>query len=132
MGIKTPNKNGLTQNQEIFCQEYVKTGVIARALEAANYKKPSSGSRLLKRSDIQKRITDLNNLIANEKIAKTEEILIFLSETMRNKQKKDKDRIKSAEILCKCKHLFEVKISNENKDRIIIVDNISEIDEKSG
>jgi|WetSurSiteA1Bulk_404760.scaffolds.fasta_scaffold40247_3 phage terminase small subunit len=101
--MKRENKNeyGLNQKQEIFCQEYVKSGDISKSLKIANYIHVNTGTRLLQKKEVKDRIKMLNSSIINEKIAKKEEILVRLSEILRNKKETTVNVIKTADILLK-------------------------------
>ena len=72
--------NGLTQKQELFCQEYVRTGNAFEAYKKAGYEskvKPSltvQTNRLLNNAKVQARLKELNEMNASNAVADAQEI----------------------------------------------------------
>lgn len=123
----------LTQKQELFCQEYVKTGNATESAVKAAYAQNSANvtaSKLLTNANIKNRIKELNDEIKNDNIAEAIEIQEFLTKQMRGEAKEEcvvvesignyrsqatiikkeitpKDRQKAAETLAKIKRLFD-------------------------
>ena len=76
----------MNRKQEIFCEEFVKSGNAAEAYKAAGYKASSaksaanSASRLLENVGICNRIAELREKAEDEKIMDAKERRIMLSE----------------------------------------------------
>lgn len=72
--------------QEKFCMEYLKSGVASKAALLAGYSPKTAKSqacRLLTRVDIKNRMEELMTPITNKNIADIEEIMTFLTSSMR-------------------------------------------------
>ena len=133
------------QRYERFCIEYVKTlNATQSAIEAGYSKKTArvKGSQLLTIVSIQNRIQELSQPKDNQSIASAEEVLAFLSDTMRGitsdldndtgEQLKVpiKDKLKAAELLGKRHALFTEKIEHTgNNGRAIKINIVPDNDD---
>lgn len=120
----------LNHKQILFCEEYIKTlnatksylGVYKCKYNTAR----TEGSKLLAQANIQKYIEERLAKTEKKKIADADEILTFLTDTLRGKVKDQlgfetsvKDRIKAGELLARRYNLFEDKKSkNDNGSKI--------------
>lgn len=83
----------LSVQQEAFCLHYAKTGNATESYKAAGYKAKTEGAlysganRLLKNVKVQKRLQELADEIASDKIASIKEIQEYLTSVMRRKHK---------------------------------------------
>lgn len=126
----------LTEKQKAFCDFYIETLNATEAALKAGYSKKTArkiGSENLTKPDIKKYIDERLKQIESERIAKAEEVLAFLSSSLRGeidedvvvvegcgegqsiarvvtKQLSAKDRIKAAELLGKRYRLFTDKV----------------------
>lgn len=143
----------MTEKQKKFADEYLIDLNATRAYKSAypNVKKDESagvnGSRLLKNAKVKEYIEKKLKNISDNKIAETKEIMINLTNTMRNntkeevvvvekqedgtsraiKVKKDtsiRDRLKAAELLGKRYGLFTDKLNIESNQSVVIVDDV--------
>jgi phage terminase small subunit len=151
-----PNKNPrqeLTKHMEAFCQEYLIDMNATRAyLTAYGIKKAgtaaTNGSMLLRKPKIAERLNELMNKKANKRIASQDEVLEFLTRTMRgeleqeqlvvegqgegisqarkvNVQVPAKDRNKAAELLGKRYGIFSEQV-NLKVDSPKIIDDLGD------
>ena len=116
----------LNPKQEIFCFEYVKSGNATAAYSVAygttnESSAAAKASALLRKPNIQERLTEIQSEIASEKIASatevqerlsaiarreiTEEVILSSGERVQ-RQVAIKDVLKALEILCKIHGLF--------------------------
>lgn len=115
------------KKQELFCIEYAKSlNATQSALKAGYSEKTaySHGARLLKNVEIQNRISEIAKPEENKAIASAEEVLEFLSNTMRGitpdldtdtgepLNVPIKDKLKAAELLGKRHALFTEKVEH--------------------
>ena len=80
----------MTEKQRRFCDKFVETGNGSEAARAVGYSQRTAGSqanRLLKKAETQKYIANRLKVVDDGSIASTQEILTFLSETMRGRVK---------------------------------------------
>ena len=117
----------LTAKQKKFCENYIVSANASDAYRNAGYTTKSyqtirtEGSRLLKRPDIQAYIQELMEEKNSALIAKQDEVLEFLTSTMRNKDANMSDRIRSAELLGKRYATFVDKSQSEVSGDIEVV-----------
>ena len=117
----------LTAKQKKFCENYIVSANATDAYRNAGYTTKSyqtirtEGSRLLKRPDIQAYIQELMEEKNSALVAKQDEVLEFLTATMRNKDATMSDRIRSAELLGKRYATFVDKSQTEVSGDIEIV-----------
>ena len=124
--------NKLTEKQQKFVLEYIKTGNAVQSYMAAGYQtrymeSAASASRLLKNVKIQSEISRLKKEEFQKNVASSEEVMDFFSRVMRGEVKDQfgletsvADRIKAAQELAK----RTVDIDNRIKG---IADNTIEI-----
>lgn len=124
--------NKLTEKQQKFILEYIKTGNAVQSYIAAGYQarymeSAASASRLLKNVKIQSEISRLKKEEFQKNVASSEEVMDFFSRVMRGEVKDQfgletsvADRIKAAQELAK----RTVDIDNRIKG---IADNTIEI-----
>lgn len=83
----------LSIKQEAFCLHYAKTGNATEAYKEAGYKAKTEGAvysaanRLLKNVKVQKRLQELAEELASDKIASIREIQEYLTSVMRRELK---------------------------------------------
>lgn len=138
--MSSKDDNKLNTKQKLFCEEYIKTLNATRSymkiykctLKSAE----TQGWRLLQNVKIKNYIDERLQKVEREKIADANEVLEFLTSTLRGEVKDQlgfetsvKDRIKAGELLGKRYKLFEEN-KNENttsdvmpKISIEVVDN---------
>lgn len=108
----------MNQRQQAFCDYYLQTGNATEAAKKAGYSEKTAysiGTENLKKPEIQKYLESRVKKAHTERIATAEEILEFLSETVRCEDCIRKDRLKAAELLGKRYALFtdSVNVGNE-------------------
>lgn len=119
-------KKNLTVKQKAFCENYIITGNATQSYKNAGYSSNSyanlrkEGSRLLKKPEIQAYIDELMKEKDSLLIAKQDEVLEFLTATMRNEGANNSDRIRAAELLGKRYATFVEKKEIENNGTIEI------------
>lgn len=115
----------LTDREETFCR-WCESGMTAKqAAEAAGYTKKGYEKQLLQKEKIQKRLQhSMRQQTQENKIAPREEILAFLTETMRGGEEEAdiKTRMRAAELLGRRNGVFTTE--GETQCRVIIVDDI--------
>lgn len=145
----------LTEKQKAFCDFYIETLNATEAALKAGYSKKTArkiGSENLTKPDIKKYIDERLKQIESERIAKAEEVLAFLSASLRGevdedvvvvegcgegqsmarvitKQLSAKDRIKAAELLGKRYSLFAEKVDLEANVGVTIIDDIGSLED---
>lgn len=105
--------------QQKFCDYYLQSGNATDAAIKAGYSGKTAysiGQRLLKNVEIEKFNAEHQQKAHKERIATAEEILEFLSDTVRDGEVGRKDRLKAAELLGKRYALFEDRRDNGNDE----------------
>lgn len=147
--------NKLTEKQKAFCDYYIESLNATEAYKRAGYDikndnvAAANANRLLRNAKIQKYIQERMQQIDNERIAKAEEVLEFLSKSLRGEIKEEvvviesvgegateakiikkqiaaRDRIKAAELLGKRYALFTEKVNVDGNMGVVIIDDIKE------
>lgn len=98
------NHENLNEKQRRFCEYYAETANAAEAARLAGYSTKNArkiGQRLLTNVDILKYIRQLQNELADPRIAGVKESKAVLSDIMRDPAQKASSRVKAAEILLK-------------------------------
>ena len=126
----------LSEKQEEFCRLLAEGKTTGEAERLIGFSK-GYGWRLMRKEHIRRAIKVRKNPSAadaeetqkgvqqTEETAKKAEILIFLTEVMRDEEEADlKTRMKAAELLGKRESLFEKKTPMEKESRVIIVDDL--------
>lgn len=90
------------EKQKAFCEYYAACFNAAEAARRAGYSEKTAraiGQRLLTNVDIQNYLQTLTEKAQSCRIATIEEVLTYLSDTMRNTEEQTKERTKAAQIL---------------------------------
>ena len=126
----------LTPKQRAFCDYYIELGNATEAAIKAGYNKKTArqiGSMNLTKVDIKQYIEERLKSIEDERIAKGEEVLQYLTRVMRGEEKDQfgldaslQDRTKCAELLGKRYRLFTEKIEVDGVQQVQIVDDIDD------
>ena len=134
----------LNTRQKAFCEYYVACGNATESAIKAGYKEKYAGvnaDKLLKNTNVSKYIKKIMEEQANNRIAKAEEILEFLTATLRGEVTEEvvvggfgksetekiiknvdlRDRLKAAELLGKRYRLFTDKVEVEGVVPVMIV-----------
>lgn len=117
----------LTVKQKNYCHYFVETGNQSQAYRMAGYTCNSENTakveacRLMKKPAIQAYIQELMEQKDNEKIASQDEVLEFLTKTMRDTNCPVAQRIRSAELLGKRYATFIDKVQQENSGEVNIL-----------
>ena len=148
----------LNNNQVAFCDFYIELGNATEAYKRA-YKSCKTqrtaevnGNKLLSNTEVKKYIEEKMKEIESDRIAKAEEVLAFLSASLRGevleevittetvegmvkpvilkKQLSAKDRIKAAELLGKRYALFTEKVDLEGNVGVTIIDDIGALEDE--
>ena len=119
-------KKQLSDKDIIFCEEYIKTMNASKSYSlihpTCTYNTSrTEGAKLLAKPHIQAYLQERFSNIKNEKIADADEVLEFLTNTLRGEVKDQlgfetavKDRIKAGELLGKRYSLFEEEKNKGN------------------
>ncbi len=94
----------MTHRQELFIQEYIKTGNATSSAIKAGYSKRTArsiGQRLLKNVDIKNYIDELSQKIACNSIMTAKERQEFLTSLISNNDVKVSDKLKAVDLLNK-------------------------------
>lgn len=126
----------LTPKQQAFADYYIETGNATEAAIKAGYNKKTArqiGSMNLTKVDIKQYIEERLSKIEDERIAKGEEVLQYLTKVMRGEEKDQfgldaslQDRTKAAELLGKRYRLFVENVKLEGVQQVQIVDDIED------
>lgn len=135
----------LNERQRRFADEYpVDCNATQAAIRAGYSKKTaySQGQRLLKNVEVQERVKDRLEELEEERVAKGDEVLKFLTKVMRGEESEnhvDKDgvvtpfvsqrnQLKAAELLAKCHSLMVQKVEHQGPIAVTFVDDLPEDD----
>ena len=94
----------MTYKQELFIQEYIKTGNTTSSAIKAGYSEKTAksiGQRLLTNVDIKKRIEELSQKIANNNIMTAKERQEYLTKLINIEDVKVSNKLKALDILNK-------------------------------
>ena len=110
----------ITHRQELFIQEYIKTGNATNSAIKAGYSKrtaKSIGQRLLTFVNIKKRIEELSQKIANNNIMTAKERQEYLTKLINSDDVKVSDKLKALDILNKMtgEYTQKVEVNGEIK-----------------
>ena len=123
------SKTDLTEMQKIFCAEFIKTGNAYQSALTAGYSesfaKTKSG-QMVNKPKIKAYMNSLKEErteALQDAIAGVDEILVFLSDTMRGKTgAKPSERLKSAELLGKTYAMFTDKVLQNEVKQVVFTD----------
>lgn len=118
--------------QQKFCDYYLQSGNATEAAIKAGYSERTAraiGAENLTKPDIQKYLEEHGKKAHKERIATAEEILEFLSDTIRDDEVGRKERLKAAELLGKRYALFTENIGISNEGVTVYV-NLTDYGEK--
>ncbi len=113
----------MTPKQQKFCDYYMQSGNATEAAKKAGYSEKtaySMGFENLKKPEIQEYLSNHSREARNSRIAGANEVLEFLSATMRNADLAAKDRTRAAELLGKRYALFDGNNAAEDDNKIHI------------
>ena len=148
----------LTIKQKAFADYYIELGNATEAYIKAGYKASKrdiaevEGCKLLRNPKVEAYLKEREKQIESSRIAKAEEVLAFLSASLRGevleevvstesidgmikpvilkKQLSAKDRIKAAELLGKRYALFTEKVDVEGNVGVTIIDDIGSLEDE--
>lgn len=127
----------LNEKQKAFAEYYAACFNATEAAKKAGYSKKTAysiGNENLKKPEIQKYLQMLTNNAKSSRIATIDEVLTYLSDTMRNTDEQTKERTKAAQILREALSAVKAEASG-NELRIVIdrqVRNLSLNKEQNG
>ena len=107
---------------ELFCEQYILTRDAAKAVREAGIKtnRPGKyGRDLLNKPDVVEYLKARWKEIKGTIIADQTEVLLFLSDTIRNDHYKISDRLKAAEIMAKIYKLFDDNLAADRPQIVI-------------
>lgn len=121
----------MREKQKKFCDEYLKDRNATQAAIRAGYSKKTArsiASEILTKPDIKSYIKQQLEKIHNADIASAEEVMEYLTVTMRNKENGARVRLRAAELLGKTYGIFTDKVDIDGAAQVVIVgaDNIPE------
>ena len=110
----------MTHRQELFIQEYIKTGNATNSAIKAGYSKKTArsiGQRLLTNVDIKKKINVLSQKIACNSIMTAKERQEYLTKLINAADVKVSDKLKALDILNKmtAEYIQKVEVNGELK-----------------
>ena len=110
----------MTHRQELFIQEYIKTGNATNSAIKAGYSKKTArsiGQRLLTNVDIKKKIEELSQKIACNSIMTAKERQEYLTKLINAADVKVSDKLKALDILNKMtgEYTQKVEVNGELK-----------------
>ena len=112
----------LNEKQKAFAEYYAACFNATEAAKKAGYSKKTAysiGNENLKKPEIQKYLQMLTNNAKSSRIATIDEVLTYLSDTMRNTDEQTKERTKAAQILREA--LSVVKAESDDAATEIVV-----------
>lgn len=111
---------GLNARQKAFCEYYVASGNATESAVKAGYSEKYAGQnsdKLLKNTNIQIYIEELNKKVKDKRIADITEVKEFWTDVLRNNDAKMQDRLKASEYIAKTNGAFldKVEVKGEVK-----------------
>lgn len=122
-------ENGLTPKQSAFIDYYIAslngTQSYIRAYKTDTYTPKQrtaevNASKLLKHPNVQPIIDERMDAMESERQANAKEVLEYLTTTMRDKESKESDRLRAAELIGKRYALFTDKVDTNQSVEIEI------------
>lgn len=92
----------LNEKQKAFCEYYAACFNATEAAKKAGYSQKTArsiGQRLLTYVDIQNYLSTLQSRARTNRIATIDEVMEYLSDTMRNEEERTNERTKAAQLL---------------------------------
>lgn len=92
----------LNEKQKAFCEYYAACFNATEAAKKAGYSQKtaySHGQRLLKNVETQNYLSTLQSRARTNRIATIDEVMEYLSDTMRNEEERTNERTKAAQLL---------------------------------
>ena len=117
----------LSEKQRVFCEHYAACRNATESAKRAGYSAKtaySQGQRLLKKAEIQAyidRVFEEAGTHRKDRIATLEEVLEYLSKTMRNEQERTSERTRAAQILKEALAEREPEGKDETVTEIVVV-----------
>ena len=117
----------LSEKQRVFCEHYAACRNATESAKRAGYSAKtaySQGQRLLKKAEIQAyidRVCEEAGTHRKDRIATLEEVLEYLSKTMRNEQERTSERTRAAQILKEALAEREPEGKDETVTEIVVV-----------
>ncbi len=113
----------LNEKQKAFAEYYAACFNAAEAARKAGYSEKTAraiGQRLLTNVDIQKYLQKIKENAKSSRIATIDEVLTYLSDTMRNTDEQTKERTKAAQLLREA--LSDAKAEASGNELRIVID----------
>ena len=113
----------LNERQKAFCEYYASSFNATESAIKAGYSKKTAysiGQRLLKNVEIKSYIEELTRKSKQSRIATIDEVLRYLSNTMRNTEEQTRERTKAAQLLSEV--LAKVKPQEDETPTAVVVE----------
>lgn len=113
----------MNPQKERFCLEYAQTGNATKSAIQAGYSiatARSQGQRLLTKADIQKRLKELAEETAQEKVAEISVVQAFWTDVLKDTKVRMTDRLKASELLVKSRGGFLIGTGRETEENTIL------------
>lgn len=113
----------MTEKQKRFCDEYLIDWNATQAAIRAGYSEKTAysiGDENLKKPELKAYIDERFKQIQDERIATAQEVMEYLTDTMRYKSAASAIRMKAAELLGKRYGMFTDKVSVEGNIPVVI------------
>lgn len=114
----------LNARQKAFCEYYVASGNATESAVKAGYSEKYAGQnsdKLLKNTNIQIYIEELNKKVKDKRIADITEVKEFWTDVLRNNDAKMQDRLKASEYIAKTNGAFLEKLEVKGMVLVMIV-----------
>ena len=124
----------LNEKQKAFAEYYAACFNAAEAARKAGYSERTArtiGQQLLTKLDVQDYLRELRTNAHNERIATINEVLEYLTETMRDKSEQRKERTKAAQLLREALGDAKAEAAG-NEVRIVIDRQVRDLSLKKG
>ena len=114
----------LNARQKAFCEYFVASGNATESAVKAGYSEKYAGQnsdKLLKNTNIQIYIEELNKKVKDKRIADITEVKEFWTDVLRNNDAKMQDRLKASEYIAKTNGAFLEKLEVKGMVPVMIV-----------
>jgi len=114
------------ERHERFCAEYLIDLNATQAAMRAGYSARSAGSqgnRLMKKAEIQQRVTEMAQEARSEAVADATEVMEYLTKVMRG-EAEGGSRVRAAELLAKRYGLLKGQVDLRALGKVMIIDDI--------